>query len=198
MTVRRLLSVIAIAFATPCAQAEERGVALVIGNSAYQHAPKLDNPKNDAMDMAAVLGKLDFDVIGGVDLDKSAMERKIREFAEKLPGARAGLLFYAGHGLQVEGHNYLVPVDAELSNPTALDFEMVSLDLIQRTMERANSTNILFIDACRDNPIVRNLARTLATRSIQVGRGLARAESGEGMLISFSTQPGNVAVEIAF
>ena len=100
------------------------------------------------------------------------------EFAGALRGASVGLFFYAGHGLQVGGQNYLVPVDAQADTAAALDFQMVRLDLIQRTMEREAQTNILFLDACRDNPLARNLARSMGTRSTDVGRGLAAAEFG--------------------
>jgi Caspase domain len=99
------------------------------------------------------------------------------------------------HGLQVGGQNYLVPIDAKLTTASAIDFEMVRLDLVHRTMERETNTNILIMDACRDNPLARNLTRALGTRSTQIGRGLAPVESGEGTLISFSTQPGNVALD---
>jgi hypothetical protein len=170
-------------------------VALVIGNSAYQHAGELANTRNDATDMAAALRAHDFKVIDGFDLDKPALERKIRDFAAALVGAEVGVFFYAGHGMQVSGQNYLVPVDAQLKTPSALDFEMVRLDLVQRTMEREAPTNILFLDACRDNPLAPNLARAMGTRSTDIGRGLAAAESGIGTLISFSTQPGNVALD---
>lgn len=170
-------------------------VALVIGNSKYKHTPSLPNPTNDAADVAAELRKLGFAVIEKVDLDKASMDRAIRDFAEKLSGAKIGLFFYAGHGLQVGGQNYLVPIDAKLASASAIDFEMVRLDLVHRAMEREASTNILMMDACRDNPLARNLARALGTRSTQVGRGLAVVESGEGTLISFSTQPGNVALD---
>ena len=97
--------------------------------------------------------------------------------------------------MQVGGQNYLVPVDAQLSTASALDFEMIRLDLIHRAMEREAQTNILFLDACRDNPLARNLARAMGTRSAEVGRGLAAVESGIGTLISFSTQPGNAALD---
>lgn len=86
-----------------------------------------------------------------------------------------------------------MPIDAQLTTEAALDFEMVRLDLIQRTMERETATNIVFLDACRDNPLARNLARAMGTRSVIIGRGLAAAESGVGTLISYSAQPGNVA-----
>lgn len=176
------------------AQAEKR-VALVIGNSAYQHAPTLDNPANDAADMSAALKKHGFKVIDGFDLDKSGFDRKVRDFSVMLRGAEVGLFFYAGHGLQVAGQNYLVPIDAKAEAADALDWEMVRLDLVHRTMERVTTTNIIFLDACRNNPLARNLARAMGTRSAEIGRGLAAVESGVGTLISFSTQPGNVALD---
>ena len=172
-----------------------RRVALVVGNSAYQHTTPLKNPRHDATDIAATFTKLGFEVVSGTDLDKPAMDRTIRAFADKLVGASLGVFFYAGHGLQVDGFNYLVPIDAKLGSVNALDFEMVRLDFVQRIMERATNANVLFLDACRDNPLARNLARALGTRSAGVGRGLAPVESGEGTLISFSTQPGNVALD---
>jgi uncharacterized caspase-like protein len=197
MSLFRTLALVLLALATigsASASAEKR-VALVVGNAAYRHAVELSNPANDAADMAAVLKDLGFRVIEGRDLDKAGMERILREFAEALVGADVGLFFYAGHGLQVSGTNYLVPVDASLGSAAGLDFEMVRLDLVQRQMEREAKTNVLFLDACRDNPLGRNLARSLGTRSADVGRGLAIAESGVGTLIAFATQPGNVALD---
>jgi uncharacterized caspase-like protein len=117
-------------FAWPSPVSAQKRVALVIGNSAYVNTPRLENPKNDAADFAATLRQLGFSVTEGGDLDKAAMDRTIRTFAEALSGAHMGLFFYAGHGLQVSGQNYLVPVDAKLTTATALDFEMVRLDLI--------------------------------------------------------------------
>jgi len=176
------------------AHAEKR-VALVIGNAAYRHAGELANPRNDADDFTAALKALGVDVITGLDLDKQGMEQQLRKFSALLSGADVGVFFYAGHGLQVNGSNYLVPVDAELSTADALEFEMVRLELVQHVMENAAKTNILFLDACRNNPLSRNLARTLGTRSMAIGRGFAPAESGVGTLISFSTQPGNVSLD---
>ena len=137
----------------------------------------------------------DFKTIEGFDLDKQAFERKVRDFSTALAHADVSLFFYAGHGLQVAGQNYLVPIDAKAETADALDWEMVRLDLVQRTMERGTSTNIIFLDACRNNPLARNLARAMGTRSAEISRGLAAVESGVGTLISFSTQPGNVAVD---
>jgi hypothetical protein len=174
-------------------------VALVIGNSAYRHARKLENPTNDAADVSIALKKLGFQVIEGFDLDKAGLDAKIRAFTAALNGADVGLFFYAGHGLHVSGQNFLVPVDAELAEVTALDLELVRLDLIHRTMERETPTNLLFFDACRDNPLTGNLSRALsramAPRSMEVGRGLRAAQSGAGTLISFSTQPGKLALD---
>ena len=189
---RIVLAVLALALAGQPGLAGKR-VALVIGNSAYTNAPTLTNPKNDAEDMAAALKRLGFDVNAGTDLDKRGMDRKILEKA--LAGAEAGVFHYSGHGLQVAGVNYLVPVDASLESAAALRVEAVRLDFVQETMERQTKTNILFLDACRNNPLARNLARTLGTRSAEIGRGLAAVESGAGTLISFSTQPGNVALD---
>jgi len=159
------------------AMSEEKRVALVIGNSAYRHTPQLKNPRNDAADITAVLKQLEFRVIDGFDLDKLAMDAKIREFAELLVGADSGVFFYAGHGLQVSGQNYLLPVDARLTTAAALDFEMVPLDLVQRAMERVAKFNVLFVDACRDNPLAGTLAGAMGARSTEVGRGLAPSMS---------------------
>ena len=179
-----------------CAPAHAgKRLALVIGNGAYTHANALPNPKNDATDMAAALKDSGFTVIAGTDLDKAAMESKIREFADALSGADTGVFFYSGHGLQVSGVNYLVPVNAGLSTAAVLELEMIRLDTVQRIMEGEARTNILFLDACRDNPLARNLARSMGTRTASIGQGLAAAESGVGTLISFSTQPGNVALD---
>jgi uncharacterized caspase-like protein len=128
-----LRSLACVAFAAVIATVPalaERRVALVIGNSAYKYAGVLTNPVNDATDMSAALTKVGFQVIDGMDLDKPSFDRKIREFATSLSGADTGLFFYAGHGLQVAGQNYLVPIDAELNTADALEFEMVRLDVV--------------------------------------------------------------------
>jgi hypothetical protein len=170
-------------------------VALVVGNSAYQNTPSLENPKNDAADISVVLRDIGFHVIEGIDLNKQAFDAILRQFAAALKGAKVGLFFYAGHGVQVSGHNYLVPVDAKLTTPFAVDVEMVPLELVQETMEREAQTSLLFFDACRDNPLTGSLARAMGSRSPEVRRGLAPVRSGAGTLISFSTQPGNVAFD---
>lgn len=185
-----------LALLAPPAAAEKR-VALVVGNSGYVNTTALANPANDASDVAAALTDAGFEVILGLDLEKRAFDAKLRDFARALGGADTALFYYAGHGLQVSGRNHLVPIDAELKGERDLDFEAVSLDFVLRQMEleREGKTNIVFLDACRDNPLARNLARTMGTRSAAVGSGLAQVQTGVGTFIAYSTQPGNVALD---
>ncbi len=190
-----LLLAIAMLFLVGAAEAQARRIALVIGNAAYKETATLANPRHDATDVAAALKRLQFDVLEGIDLDKRAMERLIRQFDQKLSGAEIALFFYAGHGIQVAGQNHLVPVDARLAAEGDIDFESLPLDLVLRRMEREAKTSVVLLDACRDNPLARNLARTMGTRSANIGQGLAEVKTGIGTLISFSTQPGNVALD---
>jgi tetratricopeptide (TPR) repeat protein len=182
-------------FSAGIASAASKRVALVIGNSAYRYADELANPLNDAADLADYLKTIDFLVIEGFELDKIGFDRKLQEFAAALHGAQTGVFFYAGHGLQVAGQNFLVPVDAKLSTEGALDFETVRLDLVQRTMQREAQTSILFLDACRNNPLQRNLVRAMGARYVQIGRGFSPVQAGADTLINFSTEPGKVALD---
>ena len=171
-------------------------VALVIGNSAYQHTAALANPQNDASDMAEALKRLGFRVVVGIDLGIGAMAAKVREFAKAARGSDVAVVFYAGHGLQVDGRNYLVPVDARLSDESDLTFETMELSDVVELSEKASATSVVFLDACRDNPLARDLVRAMgAARSGAVGRGLAQVEIGVGTLIAYATQPGNVALD---
>jgi uncharacterized caspase-like protein len=196
-TIRLCLAAAGVSLLLVFPAAADKRVALVIGNSAYMHGGTLVNPANDAGDMAAALSDLTFDVILGLDLDKQAFDAKVRDFSRALAHADTGLFFYAGHGLQVAGHNHLVPIDAQLHGERDLDFETVSLDFVlkQMELEREGKTNIVFLDACRDNPLAHNLARSMGTRSTSIGRGLAQVETGVGTFIAYSTQPGNVALD---
>lgn len=112
---RALISLVVLLCTTVLGHAAEKRIALVIGNSAYQHAVPLANPKNDSSDIAAKLENLGFEVVSNQDLDLAGMRRTVRAFLEKLDGADMALFFYAGHGIQVNGNNYMVPVDAQLS-----------------------------------------------------------------------------------
>ena len=173
-------------------QANER-VALVVGNAAYEHAPPLANPRNDAEDMAALLRRLGFQVTAGLDLTDAAMEDRVRAFSRQARAAKVALFFYAGHGMQVDGVNYLVPVDAQLADEADLPFETVALDLVLKRM--GGGTNLVFLDACRDNPFARGW--TGAGRSTAVGRGLTRVgeAGGSGMFIAFATDPDRIAAD---
>jgi tetratricopeptide (TPR) repeat protein len=174
----------------------QRRLALVIGNGAYAYAPRLPNPPNDAHDLAAALRDVGFQVIEGYNLDGAAMRRKIIEFGGAMKGVNVTLLFYSGHGMQVDGRNYLVPIDAKLEQPSALGVEAIDVGSILADMEAEKRTNLVFLDACRDNPLSRTLARSFgATRSTAVGQGLAPFDSGVGTLIAFATNPGNVALD---
>jgi uncharacterized caspase-like protein len=177
--------------------AAERRVALVVGNAAYKHTTPLANPANDARDMAKALEGTGFEVILALDAAKAEMDGALRAFADKLASADVALFFYAGHGLQVGGRNFLVPVEARLTRERDLEFEAVGLDFVLRQMEidREGKTTIVMLDACRDNPLSRNLARSMGTRSASVGQGLAPAPAGVGTFIAYSTQPGNVALD---
>jgi len=182
-----------VIFSLPAAA--EKRVALVIGNSNYAQVAALPNPVNDANDIGSALKRAGFEVILGIDVDKRAFDTKVRNFADLLEGADAAIFFYAGHGLQVSGRNFLLPVDARVQSERDLDFDAVNLDFILKQMElgRADKTNIVFLDACRDNPFAGNLARSMGTRSASIGKGLAQVDTGVGTFISYSTQPGNVA-----
>ena len=176
---------------------DQKRVALVLGNSAYENAVQLPNPKNDAAAIAEKLASLGFTVISGLDGTKSEMEKSIREFVKVLEGADVALLFYAGHGMQVAGINYLIPVDAKLEESTALDFETISLTAVLNFMNTEERISIVLLDACRDNPLARKFSRSLGkTRSALLGRGLARPDVGSGeILIGFATSPGETAAD---
>lgn len=185
------------AITTPGVRADSYRVALVIGNGAYVNANNLPNPPNDAHVVARTLRDMGFEVIEGTDLDRTGMERMIRDFLRKAPNARVTLLFYAGHGMQVDGKNYLVPIDAKLAAPSDLGFETIELDKILAGLDDAARANIIILDACRDNPLARSFASRMgASRSAAVPGGLAGYSTvGTGTLIAFATAPGQTALD---
>ncbi|MEO9775096.1 caspase family protein [Roseibium sp.] len=196
---KRLIAVLAMILAGT-APALAKRVALVIGNGAYEHTVALPNPANDAQEMAAKLRGLGFDVVAGQDQTYADMRRSVMNFSKKAYGAEIAILFYAGHGLQVGEQNHLVPIDATIEDETSLDFETITVDFILRQMSKDVKVQMVFLDACRDNPLARTLARRMGpSRSGSVGSGLAEIKiqetGGEGSVIAFATSPGDVALD---
>lgn len=161
-------------------------VALVIGNASYQAAPPLENPRNDATDIGAALGDLGFEVFLGIDQSQSEMRDLIASFGKAAAGAEVAMFYYAGHAFQVAERNYLAPVDIKLDRADQVVAQTIALDDAIAAMEGAAGVKLLFIDACRDNPM-----------GLEAGgsSGLARVGSGKDFYISYATQPGAVAYD---
>lgn len=177
------------------ASAEKR-VALVIGNSAYQNAPRLGNPSNDATMMAATLKKSGFDsVVLRPDVTKDTMRRALRDFADQARDADIAVVYYAGHGIEVDGTNYLIPVDAVLERDTDVLDETFALDRVLIAMEAAKQLRLVILDACRDNPFSKSMKRTASTRAIS-SRGLAKVEPvNPNTMIAFAAKAGSTATD---
>jgi uncharacterized caspase-like protein len=166
---------------------EENRVALVIGNSAYRESP-LRNPVNDARAMTKTLRELGFTVLAHENATKRSMETAVIEFGRKLAEGGVGFFYYAGHGLQVRGRNYLVPVDADIDSEAATRIAAVDVDLLLEQMAEAkNRVNVVILDACRNNPFERRLRGA--------SRGLAAVDAARGTLIAYATAPGSVAAD---
>jgi hypothetical protein len=174
----------------PTSQIQGPRIALVIGNSRYQNVPGLRNPTNDARLMAATLQAFGFSLVDGgaqLDLDKAAFDHAVQDFGDRLHGSAVALFYYAGHGIQARGDNYLVPISANPTKESDVDFQMVSAQSILHEMQDGGARlNILILDACRNNPFGGRGLRA-------VNGGLAQMQAPEGALISYATQPGNVA-----
>ncbi|MEI8394975.1 MAG: caspase family protein [Rhodospirillaceae bacterium] len=173
-------------------QPAERRVALVIGNGAYRNATPLPNPPNDAKTIAEIVQDAGFELVGGkaqLDLDRAATEKVIRTFGQMLRGGAIGLFYYAGHGLQISGVNYLVPISAELGSEADVKYELVDVNFILDEMLHAgNRLNMVLLDACRNNPFGGRGMRSVSS-------GLAQMQAPSGTVISYATQPGNVAAD---
>src|SRR5246127_871825 len=168
-------------------------VALVIGNGAYARVPHLPNPVHDAEDVAAALKRSGFEIIVATDLDKAGMDEAMIKFARAARTADVAMFYYTGHALQFGGINYLVPVDAQLNDEADLR-RLVRVDDVIGDMQPAKNLRILVLDSCRDNPLAEQLKRSIGTaRSTGIGRGLAKIDSPEGMIIAYATQPGRTA-----
>jgi carboxyl-terminal processing protease len=182
-----------LAVAVSSAEAEPR-VALVIGNSNYgPEIGKLPNPANDAALMTSALKKTGFDVITVTNVDQKAMKRAIAQFGDKLANAgptATGLFYYAGHGIQVQGINYLIPTDAHIQKEADVSIESITADDVMKQMEFAsNAVNIIILDACRNNPISRSM------RSATRGLAPMQSDSVRGTFVAYSTAPGKTAAD---
>jgi TPR repeat protein len=173
--------------AAAAAEAQETRIALVIGEGGYQTAPTLANPPNDARDIAQALHTLGFDVTLQVDLDQAGMTQAIADFGKRAEHADIALFYYGGHGLQLFEHNYLVPVDAVLRSPADIGKHTVALDTVIDAMAKSTGRRLVFLDACRENPLKREDAEAAA--------GLARVGKAADFMIAFSTQPDAVAFD---
>lgn len=166
-------------------QSTGRRVALVIGNANYRVGP-LNNPANDAEDMAHTLAALGFEVMVAIDADLETMRRSLQEFRSAIRQGSVGLFYFAGHGVQYRGENYLIPVDAPIQSASDLDLYALPLKAVLDRMHDANSAaNIVILDACRNNPFPDG------DRSPQ--RGLASVQAARGFYIAYATRPGHVA-----
>ncbi len=173
----------------------ERRVALVIGNGAYQNASRLPNPMNDAKAMADLFRKAGFDVVDAREnLGSLDIKRAIREFTNQTREADIAVVYFAGHGIEVSGTNYLIPVDAKLVNDFDAEDEALALDRVVRALEPAKRLRLIILDACRDNPFLRSMQRTIATRA--VASGLAKVEpASSDTLIAFAAKAGSTAAD---
>jgi len=170
----------------------EKRVALILGNSIYQNVPPLSNPINDGAVMAATFKNAGYDVVSRFDLSALDTRRVLRDFADRARDADIAVVYYAGHGMEVDGTNYLIPVDAKLERDTDIYDEAFSLDRILVAVEPAKQLRLVILDACRDNPFARNMKHSLASRSI--GRGLAKIEpASPNTLIAYSAKAGSTA-----
>src|SRR3954469_909705 len=195
---RRLTTFITIIIAICCANQSalaDKRAAFVVGNSDYKNVTVLPNPVNDAAANAQMFRKASFDVVESRrDLTNYELRRALRDFTEKARDADVAVIYYAGHGIEVDGNNYLIPVDAALERDTDAYDEAIGLDRILQAIEPAKQLRLVILDACRDNPFAKSMKRTVASRSL--GRGLARVEpAGANTLIAFAAKGGSTAAD---
>ena len=186
-----LLTVACLLFFVAVPTMSAQRVALVIGNSNYDHVPILANPRNDASDIGAALERLGFVVTPLENVGYDSFRKSLQEFKRAASVSKVAAVFYAGHGIEVDQRNFLVPVDARLASDQDVEFETVPLDLVMRALDGASELRLVILDACRDNPFAAKMQRSGATRSI--GRGLARLEPSEQTLVAYSAEAGTVA-----
>ena len=190
----RLFALFIFAIWLSCAPAQaEKRVALVIGNSAYKSALKLGNPVNDATLVGGMFKLAGFDSVDvRLDLNASDMRRALREFAGRTRDADVAVVYYAGHGIELDGNNYLIPTDAALESDGDVLDETIPVERVQFAVEPAKQLRLIILDACRDNPFAKTMKRTLASRAI--GRGLAKVEpTSPNTMIAFAAKAGSTA-----
>lgn len=168
----------------------DKRIALVIGNAAYESFGRLANPGNDADDIASVLRRLGFDVVDGRDLSRRDMDRKLAQFSRVAHDADTALVYYAGHGLQYQGQNYLVPTDAQLKDGFDVPFETIPVESVIGALDSAKGARILILDACRDLPL-----KDTGRRDSANGPGLASVVGRKGLIMAYATQANNVAFD---
>lgn len=193
-----LLGLLPAGMSTDANAGDGRRIALVIGNGDYQHVPSLPNPSRDARAISQSLEGLGFQVITAFDLAVADMTGVIRSFARQSKSAEIALFYYAGHAVQVDGRNYLLPVGSDIQVPRDLSYEAVSLDLITEELEAGDpDLSMILLDACRDDPLSeRFLAQDgRLSRSVESGSGLAQTKGAAGMLIAYATAPDQVALD---
>ncbi|WP_342726255.1 caspase family protein [Bradyrhizobium sp. B097] len=180
--------------AGPKATTTERRIALVVGNSKYRSVPVLPNPGQDAAAIADTLRAVGFqDVRLVTDASRDGLVEALKSFANAADGADWAVIYYAGHGMEMAGENYLVPVDAKLTTDRDVSFEAVALTQVMGATEGARKLHLVILDACRDNPFANQIKRTVASRSI--GRGLAQVEPDSGTLVVYAAKHGQVALD---
>ena len=194
LMLRFALAVVLVLLASSPVLAERR-VALVVGNGAYANVVPLPNPARDASAIEGLLKKAGFDVVEARrDLGTAELKRTLRDFSERVQTADIAVVFYAGHGVEVGGVNYLIPVDAALKRDIDVEDEAVSLDRVMQLLEPAKRLRLIILDACRDNPFTQTMRRTVATRSI--GRGLAKVDIvASDTLVAFAARHGSTAAD---
>ena len=196
MLARLAVAAVLVLVASASGALADGRVALVIGNSTYAHAGRLPNAENDATDMSAALGRLGFEVTTELDTDFAGLNGALRAFSRRSSGADVSLVFYAGHGMELDGVNHLLPVDARLEHDTDVRYETATLDDVLAATTGA-TLRVVILDACRDNPLARSIERTGAQRSM--GRG-SFAELNEDLLgnqtlVAYAAKAGTTAAE---
>ena len=180
--------------AVPPGLADGKRVALVIGNSTYRNVPTLPNPANDGADIAAALTRLGFAVTLVTNASFDQMRRGLIAFGRDAAGADMAAVFFAGHGMEISGENWLIPVDAELKKDTDAANEAVSLRSVILQVSNTTSLGLVVLDACRNNPFVAKMSRSLALRAV-IGGGLGRIEPVGNVLVAYAARDGTTALD---